>query len=280
MATGTVVVTGASTGIGAATSRHLADRGFDVLAGVRRDEDAERVESWSPRVRAIRLDVTDPDAVAALASVVAEAPRPLRALVDNAGIAVVGPVEALTVDDWRQQLEVNVLGQVAVTRALLPALLAARGRVVVMSSVGGLVAGPLFGPYAASKFAIEAFSDVLRQEVGPHGVRVVVVEPGAIATPIWERGRAAGDRRWADVEPAVERRYARMVESVRGLADRAAREGLPPEAVAEVVGTAVTTARPRTRYLVGRDAVVQAWLGRLLPDRAMDALVRRAMLGR
>ena len=191
MANGTVVVTGASTGIGAdVISRHLAGLGFDVLAGVRREEDAARVESWSVRVRTQRLDVTEPDQVAALATAVATAPSPLCALVNNAGIAVVGPVEALTVEDWRQQLEVNVLGQVSVTRTLLPRLINARGRIVMMSSIGGLVAGPLFGPYSASKFAIEALTDVLRQEVGPLGVRVVAIEPGAIATPIWERGAA------------------------------------------------------------------------------------------
>ena len=198
---GTVVVTGASTGIGAATCRHLAGLGFDVLAGVRREEDAALAESWSPRVRAQRLDVTEPDQVAALATAVATGPGSLRALVNNAGIAVVGPVEALTVDDWRQQFEVNVLGQVAVTRTLLPGLIEARGRVVMMSSIGGRVAGPLFGPYSASKFAIEAFTDVLRREVGPLGVQVMAIEPGAIATPIWERGRLAGDERWAGVEP-------------------------------------------------------------------------------
>ena len=273
------MVTGASTGIGAATCRHLAGLGLDVLAGVRRDEDAQRAESWSPRIRAVRLDVTDPGDVAALVTEVAAAPSRLRALVNNAGVAVVGPVEALTVDDWRQQLEVNVLGQVAVTRALLPSLIEARGRVVMISSIGGRVAGPLFGPYSASKFAIEALTDVLRQEVGPLGVGVVAIEPGAIATPIWERGRVAGDSRWATVEPAVRHRYARLVEAVRELADRGARDGLPPEAVAEVVARALRVRRPRTRYLVGRDAVAQAWLGRLLPDRTRDALVRRAMLG-
>lgn len=276
---GTVVVTGASTGIGAATCRHLAGLGFDVLAGVRREEDAALVESWSGRVRAQRLDVTEPDQVAALATAVATGPGPLRALVNNAGIAVVGPVEALTVEDWRQQLEVNVLGQVAVTRTLLPRLIDTRGRIVMMSSIGGLVAGPLFGPYSASKFAIEAFTDVLRREVGPLGVRVVAVEPGAIATPIWERGRLAGDDRWAGVEPDVQHRYARLVDAVHALADRGSRDGLPAEVVAEVVGRALTAQRPRTRYLVGRDAVAQAWLGRLLPDRLMDALVRRAVLG-
>ncbi len=276
MTSGVVVVTGASTGIGAATCRHLVDLGFDVVAGVRRDEDAELVESWSGRIRAQRLDVTDADHVAALEPAVEGR---LLGLVNNAGVAVVGPVEALPVEDWRAQLEVNVLGQVAVTRALLPRLIESRGRIVMMSSIGGRVAGPLFGPYSASKFAVEALTDVLRQEVGPLGVRVVAVEPGAIATPIWERGRRAGDGRWAEVEPAVQRRYTRLVDAVHALAERGERDGLPPEAVAEVVGKALTARRPRTRYLVGKDAVAQAWLGKLLPDRAMDALVRRALLG-
>jgi NAD(P)-dependent dehydrogenase (short-subunit alcohol dehydrogenase family) len=158
-------------------------------------------------------------------------------------------------------------------------LIESQGRIVMMSSIGGLVAGPLFGPYSGSKFAIEAFTDVLRREVGPLGVRVVAIEPGAIATPIWERGRVAGDERWAAVAPEVQQRYARQVDAVRALADRGSRDGLPAEHVALVVARALTAQRPRTRYLVGRDAVAQAWLSRLLPDRAMDALVRRAVLG-
>jgi NAD(P)-dependent dehydrogenase (short-subunit alcohol dehydrogenase family) len=275
---GTVVVTGASTGIGAATCRQLAGVGFEVLAGVRREEDAAVVESWSDRIRALRLDVTQPDHVTALATAVANARRPLRALVNNAGVAVVGPVEALTVEDWRRQFEVNVLGQVAVTRALLPQLIDARGRIVMISSIAGLVAGPLFGPYSASKFAVEALTDVLRQEVGPLGVRVVAIEPGAIATPIWQRGRVAGDNRWAEAEPAVRHRYSQLVDAVRVLAEKSSRDGLPAEQVAQVVAQALTSRRPRTRYLVGKDAVAQAWLHRLLPDRAMDALVRRALL--
>ena len=279
MTNGVVVVTGASTGIGAATCRHLAGLGFGVVAGVRRDEDAALVESWSDRIRAQRLDVTDPDQVAALETAVAAGPEPLRGLVNNAGVAVVGPVEALPVADWRAQLEVNVLGQVAVTRALLPHLIDTRGRIVMMSSIGGRVAGPLFGPYSASKFAVEALTDVLRQEVGPLGVRVVAVEPGAIATPIWGRGRQAGDERWAEVGPDVQRRYTRLVDAAYALAERGERDGLPPEAVAEVVGRALTSRRPRTRYLVGKDAVAQAWLSRILPDRAMDALICRAMRG-
>ena len=177
------LVTGASSGIGRACATHLASRGFHVLAGVRNEADAP------PRTEPIRLDVTRAEDIAAAAERVGPS---LHALVNNAGIAVNGPIEVVPVEDWRHQFEVNVIGQVAVTRALLPALLDARGRIVNMSSIGGRVAMPLFGPYAASKFALEAVSDTLRREVGPHGVKVARVEPGIIATPIWGKGSRGG----------------------------------------------------------------------------------------
>ena len=224
------LVTGTSTGIGRATALHLAARGFEVLAGVRRPEDAP--SGLEPVV----LDVTSERDVAAAAERVGGS---LDALVNNAGIAVNGPVELVPGEEWRRQLEVNLIGQVAVTRALLPALLAARGRIVNVSSISGRAAWPLIGPYTASKFALEAFSNTLRREVGPQGVHVVSVEPGGIRTPVWDKSRE--------------------------------------EAVASVIGAALTARRPRARYVVGREAQVQALLARLLPDRAFDALVARAL---
>jgi NAD(P)-dependent dehydrogenase (short-subunit alcohol dehydrogenase family) len=262
------LVTGASTGIGRACATHLASLGFEVLAGVRRPEDAP------PGLEALALDVTSAADVAAAAERVGER---LDALVNNAGIAVNGPIETLPVDDWRRQFEVNVIGQVAVTRALLPALLNARGRVVNISSISGRNALPLVGPYAASKFALEAINDTLRREVGPQGVKVACVEPGIIATPVWAKSRATGES-VVDAMPAeTRRRYETLISAMRAFAERGEREGLPPEAVAEVVGHAVTARRPRTRYVVGREARVRVALGRLLPDRAMDALIRRAV---
>jgi NAD(P)-dependent dehydrogenase (short-subunit alcohol dehydrogenase family) len=166
---------------------------------------------------------------------------------------------------------------VAVTRALLPAILRARGRVVNMSSIGGRVANPLFGPYSATKFALEAVSDALRREVAAHGVRVVSIEPGGIATPIWDKGLEEGRRITADMSEDAARRYAKLIPAVTAAAERLAREGLPPEAVAEVVGRAVTARRPRARYVVGRDAKIQSIAARLLPDAAMDAVIRRAL---
>jgi NAD(P)-dependent dehydrogenase (short-subunit alcohol dehydrogenase family) len=262
------LVTGASSGIGRACATHLAGLGFHVLAGVRDEADAP--EGLEP----LRLDVTsEADVAAAAERVGAE----LRALVNNAGIAIMGPVEGVPVDDWRQQIEVNLIGQIAVTRALVPALIRGRGRIVNVTSIGGRVALPLFGPYSASKFALEAVSDALRRELRAHGVRVTAIEPGAIATPIWDKGLEDAQRRLDGMPAEVPRRYEALIASARGAAARMGREGLPPERVAEVVGRAVTARRPRARYVVGREARVQAVLARVLPDSAFDALIRRAL---
>jgi NAD(P)-dependent dehydrogenase (short-subunit alcohol dehydrogenase family) len=259
------LVTGASTGIGRACALHLAGLGFHVLAGVRDPADAP--DGLEP----LRLDVTSESDVAAAAERVG---GELHALVNNAGIALTGPVEVVPLDDWRRIVDVNLLGPVAVTRALLPAVIRARGRVVNMSSIGGRVANPLLGPYSATKFALEAVSDSLRREVAAHGVKVVSIEPGGIATPIWDKGLDDGRRITQDMPEEAARRYAKLIPAVIQVAERLGREGLPPEAVAEVVGKAVTTRRPRARYVIGRDAKVQAIAARLLPDVAMDALIR------
>lgn len=258
------LVTGASTGIGRACALHLAGRGFDVLAGVRNPADAP--EGLEP----LRLDITSEADVAAAAERVGDE---LHALVNNAGIAISGPVEVVPMDEWRRQLEVNLLGQIAVTRALLPAIVRARGRIVNMSSISGRVANPLFGPYAASKFGLEAVTDALRREVAMHGVRVVGVEPGGIATPIWAKGTADGRRVTSGMTEDQAGRYGALIAAVGKRAEQMGREGLPPEEVAKVVGEAVTAERPRARYVVGRQAKVQAVAARLLPDRAFDALI-------
>ena len=262
------LVTGASTGIGRATALHLASLGYEVLAGVRRAPDAP--QGTEP----LLLDVTSEHDVNAAAHRIGDT---LDALVNNAGIAITGPVEVIPVEEWRRQMDVNLLGQVAVTRALIPALLQARGRIVNMSSIGGRVAGPLFGPYAASKFALEAMTDALRREIEPHGVRVVSVEPGGIATPIWGKGLEAAGSAMSGMSDGARARYSPVIAAVSKQARRQAEHGLPPEDVAAVVGRALTAPRPRTRYVVGREARVQAMLARVLPDRAFDALVARRL---
>jgi NAD(P)-dependent dehydrogenase (short-subunit alcohol dehydrogenase family) len=281
MATGTVIVTGASTGIGEAAATHLHSLGFTVLAGVRTHEDATRVAARGlERMTPLMLDVTDPASIAAAADQVEDelGAVGLAGLVNNAGIAVSAPLEFVPIDALRAQLEVNVIGQVAVTQAFLPLLRVAQGRIVNMGSIGGRVALPLVGPYAASKFALEAITDTLRRELRGHGIEVVVIEPGGIKTPIWEKGEATAERIAEDSPPAAEALYGKLIDAVRRATTKIATDtGLPPAAVAEVVGRALTTARPRTRYVVGRDAKLRAVADRVLPDRAFDWLVYRAL---
>jgi NAD(P)-dependent dehydrogenase (short-subunit alcohol dehydrogenase family) len=273
MASGTVVVTGASTGIGEATALHLRELGFEVRAGVRNEKDAERLRSGG--VTPLRIDVTDAGSIAAAAAEVGDS---LAGLVNNAGIAVSAPLEFVPIDELRRQLEVNLIGQVAVTQAFLPALRRAKGRIVSISSIGGRIALPLAGPYAASKFALEGASDSLRRELRSQGVEVCLVEPGGIKTPIWEKGTAAAEEMLERMPPEAGELYGGLTNAIRRETRKIATErGLEPEAVAKVVGRALTARRPRTRYLVGRDAKLRAVVAKYLPDRAFDALVARSL---
>jgi NAD(P)-dependent dehydrogenase (short-subunit alcohol dehydrogenase family) len=277
---GTVVVTGASTGIGEASALHLLDLGFEVFAGVRKDEDAERAESAG--LRPLKLDVTDEGSIRKARDQVEEAvgSRRLAGLVNNAGIAVSAPLEFVPIDEFRHQLEVNLIGQLAVTQAFLPLLRRSYGRIVNVSSIGGRVALPLVGPYAASKFALEGISDSLRRELRHLGVEVIVVEPGGVKTPIWQRGKAAAEEMAEKMPPEAGALYGKLVEAVRAQTVKIERDrGMPPQAVAEVIGHALTATKPRTRYLVGRDAKLRAALAKRLPDRAMDTLIGRALGG-
>ena len=274
-----VVVTGASSGIGFACARRLDEAGFRVFGGVRTREDGERLRAATAgRAVPLRLDVTDADQIAAAARAVDEAcgASGLAGLVNNAGIAVAGPLEIVPIEDLRRQLEVNVVGQVAVTQALLPALRRGRGRIVNMGSIAGRFSAPFLGPYSASKFALEALADALRLELRPWGLAVVIVEPGDIATPIWEKGQQYGRELEARFPEAL-RRYEPFAARVRRYAADRGRVSAPPDLVARVVLQALTARRPKARYLVGRDAKVRALLARWLPDRARDWLVARLL---
>jgi len=276
MASGTVLVTGASTGIGEAAVVHLRELGFDAVAAVRKDEDAERLGGQG--VRTVKLDVTDPDSIEAARASLGDGP--LAGLVNNAGVAVAAPLEFVPLDQLRRQLEINVVGQLAVTQAFLPALRLAGGRIVNLSSIGGRVALPLVGPYNASKFALEGLSDSLRRELRPHGVDVVLIEPGGVKTPIWRKGIDHADELTAAMPPDHERLYGRMIEALRRETDKIERErGIEPREVAEAIGHALTADRPRARYLVGRDAKLRARAAWVLPDRVMDRLVARVFGG-
>jgi NAD(P)-dependent dehydrogenase (short-subunit alcohol dehydrogenase family) len=269
-----IVVTGASTGMGAATARELARRGFHVLAGVRREIDAEalRGDGIEPHI----LDITVESDVAAIADRVAADPlgRPLRALINNAGIAVNAPVEALPIAEWRRQFEVNLFGHVAMIQALMPSLLRSSGTVVNISSVGGKVALPTYPAYAGTKFALEALSDSMRREVNDLGVKVVVVEPGAVKTEMAQRGVATADRLKAGMTADQLERYGGLIDAMSNLARSFDTDGVPAERAAKVIANAATAPRPRTRYTIGRDAAILLRLSRVVSDRFLDRVVR------
>lgn len=274
---GLVVVTGASSGIGRSTARQLADDGYHVLAGVRKRVDAERLAA--DNLEPVLLDITDPAQVAAVADRVVQDPegRPLRALVNNAGIAINAPVETLPLNEWRRQFEVGVFAQIAMIQALLPALLAGRGRIIMIGSAGGKVAMPSFGAYSGAKFAMEAVSDALRREVEPLGVKVVVVIPGAMRTGMTASGLGTATRLADTMTPDQHARYDPLVRAYQATVTSFEANGLPPDRAAAVITTAITTAKPRTRYTVGRDAAMMVLLARFVPDRVLDRVLRRQM---
>jgi NAD(P)-dependent dehydrogenase (short-subunit alcohol dehydrogenase family) len=271
-----VVITGASTGIGAACALHLDRLGFTVFAGVRKLEDgAVLQQSSTDRLIPILLDVTDlPSIQHALAHVSERCgSNGVYGLVNNAGIAVPAPLEAIPLSDLRRQLEVNVIGQVAVTQVFLPLIRQARGRIVNMGSIAGRSTIPLMGAYSASKFALEAITDALRLEVQQWGIQVSIIEPGAITTPIWSKSADDAAGREAIMGAELKQLYEPTVAAVRKVVDEAAKRAIPADVVAKVVEHALTAPAPKTRYLVGVDAKVRAFIGQILPDRVMDRLL-------
>jgi NAD(P)-dependent dehydrogenase (short-subunit alcohol dehydrogenase family) len=268
-----IVVSGASTGMGEATARRLAVLGYHVLAGVRRDADGERIADDG--IEPVLLDITNPEHIGSLVDRIASDPagRPLRALVNNAGVSIYAPVEALPLDEWRRLFDINLFGHVAMTQALLPMLVESGGRIVNISSVGGKGAMPTYGPYAATKFALEAVSDALRRELAPHGVQVVVVEPGAVQSAMAGRGATNTTGFAAAMSRPLQHRYGRLLAAT--LAQTAAHigGGMSAERAGSIIAAATTTRRPRTRYTVGRDAALIIGLTRILPDRMLDRVI-------
>jgi NAD(P)-dependent dehydrogenase (short-subunit alcohol dehydrogenase family) len=274
MSRGAVFVTGASTGIGRATAERLARAGFDVIPGLRRPDALP-----DPVKEPVTIDLADPASIGpATEQVLERAHGRLVGLVNNAGYTVSGPVETLDVEDWRAQFEVNLFGHIAITRALLPALLANKGRVVNVGSIGGRMSSPFITPYNASKFAMRAWTDGMRMELAPHGVHVALLEPGSIDTPLWAKGNEVADEQLARLTEEQRSRYARQIKGARKAADYAASHGIPAERCAEVVEHAMTARRPKGRYLVGRDARMQAVVS-LLPVRLSDRMTQ-TMLSR
>jgi len=246
---------------------------------VRKEEDATALgEAGTGRLVPLMLDVTDAGQIAGAAEQIREAVGEdgLDGLVNNAGIAVPGPLETLPVDDFKRQIEVNLTAHLAVTQEMLPAIRAARGRIVFITSIGGLMAFPFFGAYHAAKFGLEAVGDVFRQELRPWGIKVAIVEPGSIATPIWDRGDEEVDAIAERARDGHADLYGKAMVSYRELARKTGERGIPPQKVAEKIEHALSARRPRTRYLVGADAYGQALAAKLLPDRLLDWVVARA----
>jgi NAD(P)-dependent dehydrogenase (short-subunit alcohol dehydrogenase family) len=269
-----VLVTGAARGIGRATALRLAGSGWDVVAGVRRAEDGEELAQAQPeRITPVVLDITDDQQVAALDGAL---PARLDAAVNNAGIAVAAPVETVTPADFRRQLEVNVVGQAAVTQAVLPRLRESRGRIVFVSSISGRIVNPGFGPYAASKFALEAIADALRMELAPWGIRVVLVEPGQIDTDLWRNAEQTYEETVAGMAPHYRELYAKHLDGMRKVIPRAKRIAAPVDTVAQTIEKALTTRRPRARYIPGAQARIPAMLGELTPTVMLDRALSMA----
>jgi NAD(P)-dependent dehydrogenase (short-subunit alcohol dehydrogenase family) len=265
-----VLVTGASSGIGLASALRLARAGWHVRGGVRTTADADALRAHG--IEPVELDVTETAQIAAAAEAVGSE---LHGLVDNAGIAIAAPLELVPLDELRRQLEVNVVGQVAVLQAVLPALRRARGRVVLMGSIGGRSALPFLGPYAASKHALEAFADVLRVELAPWDIGVSIVEPASVKTAIWTKGAEHADAMRAGLSSEASALYAERIERFRRVVLKRG-PGVDPDVVARAVEHALTASRPKARYLVGRDAHLRAWIERL-PTRLRDRVLTRAL---
>jgi NAD(P)-dependent dehydrogenase (short-subunit alcohol dehydrogenase family) len=272
------LVTGASTGIGEACALDLDQLGHRVFAGVRKPVDADRLLSRSSdRLVPVTLDVTSEEQIDQVAKEIdaAVGARGLDGVVNNAGIGLGGPLEFLALDEWRTQLEVNVVGQVAVTKAMLPLIRRATGRIVFIGSVAGRVATPLMGPYNASKHAIEAIGETLRHELRGFGIKVIVVEPGAIATEIWTKGHQTVARLEADMPAEAQELYGDQIAALKAGLELQDQRGIPARRVADVVQKALLSPRPRARYLVGPDAKAAGVLSRVAPDSAKDAVVSR-----
>lgn len=275
-----IVVTGASTGIGWGCVKVLAGKGFHVYGSVRKQADAERLSNeFGAAFTPLLFDVTDEAAVHAAARDVAEKLKgeTLAGLVNNAGIANPGPLLHVGIDSFRQQMEVNVTGQLIVTQAFAPLLGATPnakgkqpGRICMMSSVGGKVGMPFVGPYNTSKFALEGLSESLRRELMIYGVDVIVIAPGAIATPIWDKADAIDVSRYANTP------FAKSLNKVKGYMLEMGRKGFPPERIGDVVHTALTTANPKTRYIATPDPFGN-WMSNNMPKRMVDNAIAKQL---
>ncbi|KAA0094752.1 SDR family oxidoreductase [Mycolicibacterium sp. P1-18] len=271
-----VLVTGAGRGIGLAITEHLGNHGWEVYATARSESALQRLDRL-PHVHAVPLDITDRAAIAALPE---RLPDRLDAVVNNAGIIVNGPVEGLHLDDLSRQFDVNVTAQIAVTQAVLPHIRAARGRVLFISSVSGLVTTPGTGAYSASKYAIESLADALRMELRPWGIKVSLIEPGPIRTDMWGDILVEHDRMVDGLAPEHRELYAAHLKGSRKLLGRMQKLAADPQRVVTAVERALTAKHPKRRYLLDNVSRAQKVVVALTPTPVTDAVLAAATTSR
>jgi NAD(P)-dependent dehydrogenase (short-subunit alcohol dehydrogenase family) len=269
-----IFVSGASTGIGFCCVQTLAELGHQVFASFRQAKDGETLEKLHPAIIPIPLEITSSASIAKALNMVKHQlnGNGLDGLVNNAGIVISGPLELIPINDWRHQLDVNLIGQIELSQAFLPLLRASRGRIVNMGSVAGINAMPFVSPYSASKFALAAITDALRVELKPWGIHIALIEPGSVATPIWRKARKISDTLLEGVPDAQLSLYTQALAQIRNATEKSASRGIPPETVAKAVVHALTASHPKTRYTLGGKAFWRrpfSWL----PDTLRDAII-------
>jgi NAD(P)-dependent dehydrogenase (short-subunit alcohol dehydrogenase family) len=275
-----VVITGASRGIGKACALLLDRLGFKIFAGVRRIEDGEQLKKQSTgNIVPVIIDVTDKKSIEIAARDIASMLNDsgLYGLVNNAGIAVGGPLEFMPIERIREQFEINVFGQISITQQFLPLIRKGKGRIINISSKEGMMAMPFIGPYCASKFALEAFSDALRMELKHWDIPVSIIEPGTIATQIIERSIASAEECVKELPRHANELYESCFNSARKAADKILKSAIPVDAAARIVLKALTDKKPKTRYTVGLDAKAISVMCKILPDRMLDKIILKQM---
>lgn len=269
-----VLITGASTGIGRAAAAHFA-KTHHVYAQVRSLKDVESLQKENLAIQVLQFDVTDEHATTEQLKNIKIENHSSFSLINNAGITVQGPVEAVKMEDWRRQFDVNFFGLIQVTQKCLPMIRQSKGRVINVGSISGRVAAAFLAPYASSKFALNALSDSLRRELAPHGVKVIVIEPGPIQTPIWDKGLAQKAQMHEMMRPGILPLYQQHFERFINYIEKSAGQADPVDWVVQAIDKALTSPNPKTRYPVGRTAKLTTMIGQVLPDSWVDALVKK-----